>query len=233
MSQSRKFIPFNISAMQPQPFLPRRQAPKCWGWFQLSLQRNPTCFKGFIPHKRTLVGSVAHLWFYPLEYPSEELWVPCSMLFPSSQERKKVKEIQVHFYSQMSPKCGTEGTNRVCAPPHNLYWSLPLVQYLENTARFKNQTWSKYGLHPPTCQLLMHSWTWVKNKMFWCCACTLSLTCCSLLSSWMFGKNSAGFGWTEGAHRVTWDLQVLFCHTGLLGGLRRSHYPQHSTSYRI
>lgn len=174
--------------MQPQPFQPWRQAPKCRGWFQLSLQCNPTCFKGFMPHKRTLVGSVAHPYdFYPLKYPSEELWVPCSMFFPISQERKRVKEIQVCFYSPLSSKCSTEGTSQVCAPLHNLYLSLPLVNCLENTASFKNQMWNKYVLHLPTCQPLMHSWTRVKNKMFWCYACTLSLTCCFLLSSWVFG----------------------------------------------
>lgn len=115
------------------------------------------------------------------------------MFFPISQERKKVKEIPVCFYSLLSPKHSTEGTSRVWASLHHLYLSLPLLKYLENTASFKNQMWNKYVLHPPTCQPFMHSWTQVKTKMFWCCACTFSLTHCLLLSSWMFGVQQEEF----------------------------------------
>lgn len=52
------------------------------------------------------------------------------------------------FYSLLSPKHSTEGTSRVWPPLHNLYLSLPLVKYLENTASFKNQMGNKYVLHP-------------------------------------------------------------------------------------
>lgn len=168
--------------MQPQPFQPWSQAPKCWGWFQFSLQCSPTCFKGFMPHWRTLVGSVAHTIFthWGTLQKSCGCHAPCS--FPLAKRGKGWRRSKCAF----TARCPQSVVLKIQVSSVHPYITFTYHFHLLS-ASFRNQMWNKYVLHPPTCQPLMHSWTQVETKMFWCYACTLSLSSCFLLSSWMFG----------------------------------------------
>lgn len=153
-SSSRQLAPFNIPTMQPQ-LSPLKD--KDWraevSFSSVCYVIPTTCFKGLIPHQRTLVGSAAHSSILPAKAPFRI--AACAMLYvlPHYPREEKHERDLSMLLQPIVPQSIPNWRYKLglYTGTYNLYLPLTLAKYLENITNFKNQTGNKYLLYPPTC----------------------------------------------------------------------------------